>query len=128
MAKKTFAALAAVGVFGITLASAATLGGLNSVSLGADQTVVTSCDSDGIGVAYTNAFDAASGKYNTTEVVLSDIAPGCAGQSFQLTLSDGSTALVEASGTVAENETQTVVLPTAVAADQVNAAALVITG
>ena len=128
MRKKVLAVIAAVGVFGALTASAATLGGLNSVALGADQTVVASCDSDGVALAYTNAYDAATNAYQTTAVTLSGIASACANSTFQLTLSDGSTSLVSASGTVGSTASQVVTLPSPVAAKSVTAASLVITG
>lgn len=125
--KKVLAALAAVGVFGALVASAATLGGLDSVQLGADQTVVTSCDSDGVALAYTTAYDAASNAYQVTDVTMSDLEEACFGSDFELTLSDGSAVLVEATGKVA-TATQVVHLPSAVDAEAVTAAALTIAG
>jgi hypothetical protein len=125
--KKVLAAAAAVGVFGALVASAATLGGLDSVQLGADQTVVTSCDSDGVGLAYTTAYDATSNAYKVTDVTMTDLEEGCFGSDFQLTLSDGTAVLVEATGKVA-TATQVVTLPAAVDAEAVSAAALTISG
>ena len=46
MNKKALAALGGLAAFGILTASAASLGGLTSSSLGADQTVIASCDTD----------------------------------------------------------------------------------
>ena len=97
IAAAVIAGIAALGVVG---ASAASLGGITSNSLGADTVVVGSCDTDGVTLAYTNAYDATLGRYQTTTVTVSGIAAACAGKSLALTLKDsGGVSL--GSGTVA---------------------------
>lgn len=127
--KKVLALVAAVGVFGTLTASAATLGGLNSVTLGADQTVVAACDTDGIALDYTSAYDDATNSYKTAAVTLAGIADACVGSDFQLTLSNGTTALVELTGEVAPTAgAQVVTLASPVNAKDITAASVVITG
>lgn len=94
------AVIAGVAALGVVGASAASLGGITSNSLGADTAVVGSCDTDGVTLAYTNAYDATSGLYRTTSVLVSGIAVPCAGKALSLTLKD-STGVSLGAGTVA---------------------------
>ena len=85
--------LLGIGAFGLAAASAASLGGLTSSSLGADNGAVTSCDTDGVSIAYgAPAYDAASGVYKVSTVTVSGIAVGCAGKTVAVTLSDAANA------------------------------------
>jgi hypothetical protein len=129
MNKKALAALGGLAAFGILTASAASLGGLTSASLGADQTVIASCDTNGITMAYTNAYDAPSNSYKTTAVTISSVDPACATKTYKLTMSDGTVSLNETSGTVTlASGSQTITLSAAVDAKSVTKTALVITG
>ncbi len=83
---------AAVAAMGLATASAASLGGITSSSYGADVGVVSSCDTDGVTVAFTNSYDASLGRYQTTAVTVSGIAAACASKTLALTLKDGSGA------------------------------------
>ncbi len=70
MNKKVLAAAGGLAAFGILTASAASLGGLTSASLGADQTVIASCDTvGGVSMSFTNAYDATSNAYKVASVV-----------------------------------------------------------
>ncbi|MFN8052038.1 MAG: hypothetical protein U0Q22_11405 [Acidimicrobiales bacterium] len=77
------ASLAVVG------ASAASLGGVTSPALGADTTVVASCDTDGVTLTYTNTYDATLGRYQTTAVGVTGIDASCVGLSLSITLKNG---------------------------------------
>lgn len=125
--KSVAVALAFVGVAGLSLASAAQLG-VTSTSLGAGTSVVASCDTDGIGVAYTTTFDAASGAYRTGSVVLSGMAAGCTGAQASITLSDGTAALATVTGVPVTGADQTFTLPSSVSAAAIQNAAVVIAG
>jgi len=126
---KIVAAVAALGAFGVLTASAASLGGLVSTGLGADETVVAACDSNGIALAYANSYDLATGVYRTTDVTLSGVDAACADKSFRLTLSNGVSPLSEVLGVVTPTSgTYTVALPSSVEAKSVARVALVITG
>jgi len=94
------ALVAGVAAFGTVGASAASLGGITGTSLGADTAVIGSCDTDGVTLAYTNAYDATSGRYQTTGVTVNGIAAACAGKTMSLTLKDAAGASL-GSGTVA---------------------------
>jgi hypothetical protein len=113
----------------LTAVSAATLGGLDSTSLGAGQNATASCNTTGIALAYTNVYNAASNDYQTTAVTMSGVNAVCSGRAFQLTLSDGVAVLATKTGTVAlVTGSQTVTLTTPVSARAVTGASLVITG
>jgi len=130
----TIRRVALAGVAGITVAggvvvaSATTIGGVGSAGLAAGNTVVAACDSDGVTIAYTNAYDATSQSYRTTAATVSGIAPACVGQTLGITLSGAAGAsLASASGTVA-GTSLALLLPTSAAADAVQGAAVVISG
>jgi hypothetical protein len=128
--KKSIAVLGAVVALAALTASAASLGGLTSDSLGADQTVVASCDTDGIALAYTNSYNAATNTYRTTAVTMSGVAATCDTKAYKLTLSDGNTSLGETTGTVtlAGGTSQTVTLGTPIDTRSITKVSLVITG
>ena len=69
-------------------ASAATLGGVASETLGAGSAVVQSCDGDGLALSYAVVDDA------VTEVIVDDIAPTCVGGRLSVTLTDASDAAI----------------------------------
>lgn len=129
MKKKLLAVVGAVATFGALTASASTLGSLDSASVGADQTVLASCDSDGVALGYTNVYDNASNSYRTTAVTMSGIDAACQGKTYKLTLSNGTVSVAEASGAVAVvGGNQTVALSSPVAASSISKAAIVIAG
>ena len=132
--KKLLAALGAVGAFGALTASAASLGGLNSTSLGSSATVVASCDTDGIAIAYPAAnttWDATSNDYRTYAVTISGVDASCEAKSFRLTLSNATASLNETTGSIAlSSGSQTITLSgtTGVRSQDVTRSSLVITG
>ncbi len=122
------ALVAGIGMFGVVGASAASLGGVTSASLGADVGVVASCDTDGVTLGYTNAYDAAAGLYKTTTVNVTAINAACNGKSIRLTLTGaGGVNLGAGSGTVAAGAATIALTPTASAA-AVTGAAVIIEG
>lgn len=87
--------LTAVSVGVAAYASAASLGGLNSGSLGAGSATVSSCDTDGFAVEYT--LSAAK----VTTATVGGINSNCGGGNMTLTLTGaGSAALGDGTGTV----------------------------
>ncbi len=128
--KKILAGVAAFGAFGALTASASTLGGLRSTSLGASANVVASCDTDGIDIAYSeNAYNAGTNDYRTNAVTLSGVNANCQGKAFRLTLSNPTASLVETTGTVtAATGSQVVTLTSPVRSEDVTRTSLVITG
>lgn len=87
--KRTLIALTAgLAVTGGVLASAASLGGVDSASLGSSATVVASCDTDGVTIDYSSAYDSASGTYLVDAVTVDGIADACKGESIEVSLKD----------------------------------------
>lgn len=125
-----FAIAAGITAFGFAGASAASLGGITSPTLGADVGVIGSCDTDGVTLAYTNAYDGTLGRYQTSTVTVTGIAAACATKSLSLTLKDAAGASL-GSGSVASisGTSATVTLTTPGAnANAVTGAAVVISG
>jgi hypothetical protein len=121
--------LLGLGAFGLAAASAASLGGLASASLGADNAAVTSCDTNGVSLRYTHTYNTAAGVYRTTTVQVRGINGACRNKSLTLTL--GSATASIGFGTIAvlgPGANQTVTLTVAPNAKLVTRAAVVITG
>src|SRR5665647_2408700 len=86
--KSAAIALAIVGVAGLSLASAAQLS-VTSGSLGAGTSVVASCDTDGIGVTYTNVYNASTGVYDTSSMTLTGVSATCNALKYSVQLKTG---------------------------------------
>lgn len=85
--KRTLIALAAgIAVTGGVFASAASLGGVQSTSLGSSATVVASCDTDGVALDYSTAYNAESGTYVVNSVTVDNINDACKGQMIEVSL------------------------------------------
>jgi hypothetical protein len=127
--------VAGLGIAGLGLASAAQLN-LTAGALGAGTTVVASCDSNGVAVAFTNAFTASVKGYTVSQVTLSDVAAGCQGQTIAIDLlntdpADGSTgaSISHLTGTVPQGGGSVSLAVTgAVKAADVKGVAVVIAG
>jgi hypothetical protein len=120
--------LLGIGAFGLAAASAASLGGLTTGSLGADNAAVQSCDTDGVTLAYgTPAYDATSGVYTVNSATVSGIAAGCVGKTVYLTLADSANAsLGGGSQVLASGTSVTITLATPASAKAVENAAVAI--
>lgn len=96
------AATAGTASAGAAFAMAATLGGLTTNQLGADTTVVSSCDEGGVTIDYTTEFDAGEGVYEVTAVVISDIDSSCDDHVIDVSMSnaDGSQSASATQGTL----------------------------
>ncbi len=128
MNKKALAAFGGLAAFGILTASAASLGGLTSSSLGADQTVIASCDTaGGVSMSYTTVYDPTTNAYKTSGVVTGLVDAACIGKTFKLSLSDGAASLGEYTGSITA-ASQTIPVTPNVDAKSITKAALVITG
>jgi hypothetical protein len=89
MKKRTgIAVLAALLVFGGVLAMAASLGGITSTKVGADNTALASCDTDGVNTSYTTAWDGTDDRYEISTVTVSGVADACDGQTLSVSLTD----------------------------------------
>jgi hypothetical protein len=126
---KSGAVLGALIAAGLVSASAATLGGLNSDTLGANDDVVASCDTDGIGMSYQYAYNAASQYYEVTAVDFSGVNAACDTLDASVSLANGTTLLTtEASaGITVTSNAFTITLTTPVQAELVTSASLIIT-
>jgi hypothetical protein len=100
MRKRTILALlASLAVFASLYAMAASLGGITSDNVGADSTVVASCDTDGVSAAYVTARDATDKRHEITSVTVGGVADTCDGRTLSVTLTDSSGAQI-GSGTL----------------------------
>lgn len=136
MSKKLTAVGLGVMVFAMVSASAAGLGGTTTGAMGAEADVVAACDTTGVTVDFTTAWDGTAGEFVVTDVVLTDLgdtaANECDGQSATVSVSaagteigSGAVTVSGASATVA----LTVTAPaTEVAAEAVDGIAIIITG
>jgi uncharacterized membrane-anchored protein len=82
--------LAAATVFSAAFAMAASLGGITSNKLGADDAAVASCDTDGVTTAYTSSWDTTDKRYEVSSVTVSNVSDTCDGQTLQVTVADSS--------------------------------------
>jgi hypothetical protein len=98
--RKIAGAIAGLTVFGAVFASAASLGGITSGQVGADDAAVTSCDTDGVTTAYTTSWDATDDRYEVTTVTVSGIAVACATKTLSVSLTDGTNQIGSGTGTV----------------------------
>jgi len=112
--RTVIAVIAGLLVFGGVIASATSLGGVTSKALGSSASVVASCDTDGVTLGYTTAFDATTGAYRVSAVTVGGIAPSCNGQNIQVSLrntggtlsaSTATTAVASTSATLAVSPT-----------------------
>jgi hypothetical protein len=132
--RKTLAIVSAVAAFAAVSASAAGLGGLTGTSLGADTTIVASCDTDGIGVNYTTTYNVAAKEYVVSAVNLTGVNAACNAKVANLTLTDTtvgaaviSTTAV-ASLTVSGTFTASIPVSPTVSAKNIGGLSLVISG
>ncbi len=116
-------------LLGVVAASAASLGGVTSTTLGADVGVVASCDIDGVSLAYVNTYDATLGRYQTTSVSVTGINTDCNGKSIGVTLNGtGGVSLGSGTGTVAAGAATVAMAGAGANANLVTGAAVVISG
>jgi hypothetical protein len=91
MNRRTIAGvLGGLTVFGAVFAMAASLGGVTSGQVGADNVAVASCDTDGVTTAYTTAWDGTDDRYEVTAVTVSGVANACDGRTLSVSLTDAS--------------------------------------
>ena len=129
MRKKLTAVILAVLVFSLIAASAASLGTIRTDQLGASVDVVSSCDTDGVDVAYNTTYVAGAPSYYSVDSVdVTGINANCNGQAIEFTLADGTgTALGVGTGAVAAGEALGIAF-TGVAAEDVFQIGIIISG
>ena len=74
----------ATAVFGM----AASLGGVNSGGLGAEDAAVGSCDSDGVATSFGSGWDNADNRYEMGSVTVSGVSDACDGKILKVALTD----------------------------------------
>ena len=90
------ALLLATLAFAAMVGSAASLGGITNGNLGADDTVVASCDTNGVTLAYTYAYNTTgTAGYKVATVTVGGIADTCDGQAIGVTLTNSANASLE---------------------------------
>jgi hypothetical protein len=126
---KSGAVLGALIAAALVSASAATLGGLNSDTLGANDDVVAACDTNGIDMSYSYAYNAASQWYDVTAVNFTNVNAACDTLSASISLANGTTLLTTQNAATIAVVTGgfTITLGTAVRAELVTSASLIIT-
>lgn len=126
--RKALAVIIPALLIGVAGASAASLGGITSPSLGADTATVSSCDTDGVTLAYTNTYDSTLGRYQTTTVAVSGINTSCNTKTLSITLKDSSNAsLGSGSATVSAGAATVTLSGSGANAASVTGAAVIIT-
>jgi hypothetical protein len=95
MSRRTIAGiLAALAVFGVVFAMAANLGGITSGQVGADDAIVSSCDTDGVTTSYASSWDATDGRYEITSVTVTGIDDACDGDTLSVSLTNSTGAQI----------------------------------
>lgn len=81
--------LAVLGISGLSLASAASLGGLATGSLGAEADLVASCDDSGVTVDWGKPeYSTSMRAYMTSQIILRGVDKDCVGKKFDITVSN----------------------------------------
>ena len=94
------AILAGITVFASVFAMAASLGGITGSTVGADNTTVASCDTDGVTTSYATSWDTTDKRYEVTSVTVAAVNDACDGKTLNVSLTDASGAQIGA-GTLA---------------------------
>ena len=101
MRKRLTAVVLAVLVFSLIAASAASLGGINQADLGADATIVASCDTDGVVVDYQLSYNFGTGQFDISDVDVTSINANCNGDDIYVEIGASGATIDSGSGTVA---------------------------
>jgi len=84
---------AALLAFALVAGMAASLGGLTSTDLGADDSVVASCDTNGVSTSYTSVYNTTStAGFKVDDVTVDLINDACDGDSMTVTLTGAGNA------------------------------------
>lgn len=87
-------------VFAGAFAVATSLGGITSNDVGADNTAVASCDTDGVTTSYVTGWDTTDKRYEVTSVTVGGVNDTCDGDNLSVSLTDSTGAQIGA-GTMA---------------------------
>ncbi len=100
MKRTLIAVTAGLVVFASVFAMAASLGGITGSTVGADNTAVGSCDTDGVTTSYATSWDATDKRYEVTTVTVAAVNDACDGKSLSVSLTDTTGAQI-GTGTLA---------------------------
>ena len=100
MKRTLIAVTAGLAVFASVFAMAASLGGITGSTVGADNTTVASCDTDGVTTSYATSWDATDKRYEVTTVTVAAVNDACDGKSMSVSLTDTTGAQI-GTGTLA---------------------------
>ena len=91
--RTVLALLGGILAFALIAGAAASLGGITSGDLGADDAVVASCDTNGVTTSYTTAYSATgTAGYKVDDVTVGGISDNCDGQTMTVTLTGAADA------------------------------------
>lgn len=91
--RTVLALLGGILAFALIAGAAASLGGITSGDLGADDAVVASCDTNGVTTSYTSAYSATGAAgYKVDDVTVGGISDNCDGQTMTVTLTGAADA------------------------------------
>lgn len=103
--KVVFGSLFGLTLFGTALGSAASLGGISADGLGADDTIVASCDTDGVITSYTTAYNTTgSAGYKVATVTVGGLNNACDGDTIEVRLTGSSDSSLEAVNKTVETD------------------------
>jgi hypothetical protein len=88
MRKLTIKTLAALTAFGAVMAMASTLGGVTPDTLGAEDSPVVACDTNGVATSYPSVWDATDDRYEVDTVTVEGVDDACDGLTVKVTLAD----------------------------------------
>ena len=113
--------------YAIAFASAATIGTVTDAGIGSGNTVIASCDTDGVNTAYGFAYSASTPGYNATTVSVTNINTACNGKTISVTVAkgDGSTPAT-GTGAIASGAANNIAISPAIAAADAGAVYVVI--
>ena len=100
MKRTLIAVTAGLVVFASVFAMAASLGGITGSTVGADNTAVGSCDTDGVTTSYATSWDATDKRYEVTTVTVAAVNDACDSKSMSVSLTDTTGAQI-GTGTLA---------------------------
>jgi len=128
MKRLLLALLLGTFAYAIAFASAATIGTVTDAGVGSGNTVVASCDTDGVNTAYGTTYSAsAPAGYNVTTVNVTSINTACNNHTISVTVakSDGSTPAT-GTGTVTSGAANNIAVSPAIPAANAGAVYVVI--
>lgn len=100
-----FGLLFGVTMFGAVMGSAASLGGITAEGLGADDTIIASCDTDGVTTSYTTAYNTTgSAGYKVATVSVAGLANACDGKAIEVRLTGAASASLESVSKTVETD------------------------